>query len=599
MLHRTVNKSDPSPSLAGRASRSSLGRPLLGRILVEEGSLSSADLDAAVNYQNKHECRFGEAVVALGFCTEVEVAKALAAQLDMPFVNLATTPLDEELTAGFPRAVAMQYGVLPVRKDRGRILVAALNPSDIRIDEAVRQHTGFSVITAIAPESQLRERLHQYYGSPPVPLPAQAPVSQGLRRAELSLEAGEIDQALERLRAAAEQVTASQAIDALVADAVRQEASDLHLEPQEDRIRVRYRMDGVMIPVVDLPRSLLASIAARAKVMGEMDLSENRKPQDGGCCVEVRGRTIELRISTLPGVYGENLVIRLLSRDAGLQELDSLGMEPDMLKQFRRLLLDKHGMVLTTGPTGSGKTTTLYAALAALNRDGVKIITVEDPVEVRLPGVCHVQVDDRAGRSFGSTLRAMLRQDPDVLMIGEIRDIETAENACRAALTGHLVLSTLHTRHAFGTLARLVDIGLARYTVAASVNGIVAQRLVRRVCHQCAAPHAPSSGVLQLLKARYGSVSEADFRLGSGCAACRGTGMRGRMGVYELLVIDDELRRALAEPADFGMLRGRASERGFRTLGEDAFRKACQGLIPAEEVVQLSSWTPDQEEAAS
>jgi type II secretory ATPase GspE/PulE/Tfp pilus assembly ATPase PilB-like protein len=295
-------------------------------------------------------------------------------------------------------------------------------------------------------------------------------------------------------------------------------------------------------------------------------------------------------------VHGEIVVYRVLTRDNQLQKLEALGLESEVLHAYRRLLGESHGMLLVTGPTGSGKTTTLYASMAYRNADSVNIVTVEDPVEVRLPGINQVQVDDRAGRSFAATLRAMLRQDPDIIMVGEIRDVETAEIASRAALTGHLVLSTLHSRHALGTLARLVDMGIPRYTIAASLNGVMAQRLVRRVCDDCSEPYEPAPGMRELLQERFGDLAGLQFRRGAGCRACHGTGVRGRVGVYELVPMDEQLRRLIAEGADRTQLKAHADQCGFRSMEQDAFSKACEGLISPEEVLRLSSWSDEEEE---
>ncbi|HEU4751723.1 MAG TPA: GspE/PulE family protein, partial [Armatimonadota bacterium] len=317
---------------------------------------------------------------------------------------------------------------------------------------------------------------------------------------------------------------------------------------------------------------------------------------DGNCRLRVDRRVIDLRASTLPGVHGEITVFRVLTRDTTLQKLEALGFEPDTLQAYNRLLHDPHGMILVTGPTGSGKTTTLYASVNQRNTDSVNIITVEDPVEIRLPGVNQVQVEERAGRTFAGTLRAMLRQDPDIIMVGEIRDAETAEIACRAALTGHMVLSTLHARHALGTIARLADMGVPRYPLAACLNGIMAQRLLRRVCEECAQPYELPAGVRDLLEQRFGDLQEATFRKGTGCAACHRTGFHGRIGIYELVTVDERLRRMLADGASRRRLKAHADDCGFRTMESDAFRKAARGVICPEEVLRLSSWSDEEDE---
>jgi type IV pilus assembly protein PilB len=342
-----------------------------------------------------------------------------------------------------------------------------------------------------------------------------------------------------------------------------------------------------MRSVMPIQRSLVPNIAARIKVMCNMDLSETRKPQDGNCAVRVGGGEVELRASTLPGINGEIVVLRLLSRNTGALAMSDLGLAEQLHRTLRSSLTARQGMLLVTGPTGSGKTTTLYAALHHLNREDINIVTVEDPVEVDLEGINQVQVHERAGRSFATTLRAMLRQDPDVIMVGEIRDVETAEIACRAALTGHLVLSTMHTQHTLGTLARLFDIGIPPYLVACSLNGVLAQRLVRRVCPGCAESYRPPALLLRAFESQCGDLSAADFRRGTGCARCGRTGTRGRIGVHELLMIDDDLRRLMSEGAAPSDLRRHVRSHGFETMEADAIRKAAVGLIPPDEIVRL------------
>ncbi|MGV3720999.1 MAG: ATPase, T2SS/T4P/T4SS family, partial [Actinomycetota bacterium] len=354
---------------------------------------------------------------------------------------------------------------------------------------------------------------------------------------------------VERLMVAGAEPTVVEIVNVLIADAARKGASDLHIEPMRNTLRVRYRVDGGMRSVMPLQRSLLPNIAARFKVMCGMDLSENRRPQDGSCTVRVGGEEMELRVSTLPGINGEIIVARLLSRQSGSLALTDLGMEENTLRGFRGLLSSRQGMILVTGPTGSGKTTTLYSALHHLNAEDVNIITVEDPVEVSVEGINQVQVHERAGRSFAETLRAMLRQDPDVIMLGEIRDAETAEIACRAALTGHLVLTTMHTQHTIGTLARLFDIGIAPYLVASSLHGIMAQRLARRVCDFCSQVYEPPIALRRAIQAHFGASAPTVFRKGAGCNRCGRSGVRGRIAIHELLLIDDDLRRLVSEGA--------------------------------------------------
>lgn len=561
-----------------------LGRPSLGQILIKSGLISQEELNAALEHQALHGRRLGESLIALSYCTDGQIAESLAEQLQIPLVNLAETPPLPSCVAMIPPEIALQYEALPVRFEDTRLLVAVLDPFDIRIDDALQRVTGSPVLLAIAPEGQLRHLLLQHYGDNSFEAEAQ-PAKNDM----VDLVEEDPTFAVEKLARVSEQGSTIRVVNALIADAVRRGASDLHFEPDETRVRIRYRVDGRLRSIVALQRSLLPSLVARIKVMCGMDISESQKPQDGGCRVRVNGRPVELRASTLRGVHGEKVVLRLQAQNEHLTYLEALGFEPTMLRDFRRLLKRRQGMLLVAGPTGSGKTTTLYAALHHLNLEDVNIHTVEDPVEMHISGIHQTQVHDRAGRSFATSLRALLRQDPDILMVGEIRDVETTNIACRAALTGHLVISTLHTQHALGTVARLFDMGVDPWLVAACLNAVLAQRLVRRVCDQCAEAHHPPEELLTALEAHFGVVEESYFCKGRGCAACLGSGTRGRVGVYELLKLDEEFRHALAEgiAASKPALWDYAITRGFKTMEEDAYRKACRGIIPIDEVLEL------------
>ena len=558
------------------------GRPKLGNILIEQGVITEEQIEQAMEYQDTKNCRLGQALIDLDICSDVDIARALAKQLEMRFIDLLDNPPSPECIALLPQETALEYCVLPIRREGNRLLVAAFDPYDIRIDDALRHATGLHPILALAPESQLREQLRRHYSDSMLEEPPRSAV-------DLEEVAPEDESriAVEKLIAAGEKVSTVRVVNTLIADAVRRGASDLHIEPDANRVCIRCRIDGRMCVVTWLPSDLLLSVIARIKIMAGLDIAESRRPQDGGCTLKVDGRTIELRVSTLRGVHGEMIVMRILSQDVSLKQMDTLGLNPEMERDFRRLLAARCGMVLVTGPTGSGKTTSLYAALNHLNREDVKIITVEDPVESKIQGINQVQVHERAGRTFAGTLRSMLRQDPDMIMVGEIRDVETADIACRAALTGHLVLSTLHTQHTLGTVARLLEMGLEPWIIASCLNGVMAQRLVRRVCDNCAADYTPPANLQWALKSLYGSLDGAQFRKGKGCPACLKSGTRGRIGVYELLMVDDRMRDVLAKGADLEQLRQYVAERGLRSMEHDAFCKACQGLIPPEEILTL------------
>jgi type IV pilus assembly protein PilB len=559
-----------------------VGRPKLGTFLLESGNLSEQQLDTAIEHQVTHGCRLGESLVALGYCTDALVAQALAEQLDIPFLDLEENPPSPACITLLPREVALALGVLPVRLQEHRLLVAVQDPYDIRVDEAVRQATGLHAVIAAAPPAQLRELLRQHYSETLLEEAQAHPPEESPE-----LETDEQPASVESLIAAGKEVSTIRLVHTVIADAFRRGASDIHLEPEPGQVRVRHRIDGWMHFGVTLPGELHQSIVARLKIMGGMDISESRRPQDGSCSVRVDGRPVELRVATLRGIHGEIVVLRLLCPDSGLQQLDALGLRPSAYQDLRRLLAGRQGLFLITGPTGSGKSTTLYAALNYLNQERVNVITVEDPVESQLPGINQIQIHDRAGRSFASTLRSMLRQDPDIIMVGEIRDAETAEIACRAALTGHLVLSTLHTPDTLGAVTRLREMGVAPWLLGACLSGVLAQRLARRVCDQCAQEYTPPHELLDALTSQFGRVDGARFRKGRGCPACRKMGHRGRVGIHELLLIDPQARHLVAEGAPAEVLEAHVKRQGFTTIEQDAFRKACEGLIPPEEVVEL------------
>jgi type IV pilus assembly protein PilB len=559
------------------------GRPKLGAFLIERQILTDSQLETAIRHQIASGCRLGRALIDLGFCTDADIARALAEQLEIPFVDLDETPPAADCVTLLPPDVALEYGVLPLRIQGKRLLVAVLDPYDIRIDEVLRQATGLLPALVLAPESQIQRFLRLYCSESCL---GEAHPGGPEEIEEVQSEEGS-ELRVDQLAAASEQTSVIRIVNSLIADAARRGASDLHVEPGEAWIRVRCRIDGRMYPVTLLPANLLPSLVARFKIMSGMDISESRKPQDGSCTLKVEGQTLELRVSTIRGVQGEIVVARLLFKEAGTHDLGVLGFQPEMLQDLHRLLAARHGMLLITGPTGSGKTTTLYAALNHLNQDDINIITIEDPVESKLPGINHIEVHDRAGRTFAASLRSVLRQDPDVIMLGEIRDAETAEIACRSALTGHLVLSSLHTPHTLGAVARLLDIGLEPWIVAACLNGVLAQRLVRRNCDQCTAPYTPPPAVQKAFDSRYGSLEGGPFQKGRGCTACNGTGSKGRLGVYELLAFDERMRDFLIQGPHLDELKQYVLQHGFHSIEDDAFRKARMGLIAPEEILRL------------
>ncbi len=508
---------------------------------------------------------------------EADLSREMAEFLGMSFVEMIDTG-------------AIELGILPLHFCRENSLVA-LRETDEALSIAITNPFIWDLQRIDALNRVLRGRPYRLVEAPPAAITSLF-IDQSKKQLEMVAPNSSEDEnrpvkTLEELLGSPDTVSAVDAADAIIAEAVRRGASDIHIEPGRSYVRVRFRIDGRLVPILPLQRSLLSALIARIKVISGMDISENRRPQDGGFKARVDTREVELRVSTLPGTHGEIAVLRILNSNVNLQRLDKLGLESQTLQAMHGLLVVKQGMILVTGPTGSGKSTTLYAMLNHLNREDVNITTVEDPVEIDVPGVNQVQVNVQAGRTFAGTLRSMLRQDPDIIMLGEIRDLETAEIACRAALTGHLVMSTLHTLDTIGTVTRLLDMNVPSYLVTSALHAIIAQRLIRRICDNCSEPYIPPAGLIHAMRARFGSRAETEYRRGRGCPRCNGTGSRGRVGVYEILKVDDTLRRLISGNATPMQLHEHATATGLRSLEDDAFEKTRLGMTSPEEILNL------------
>ncbi|HWV58920.1 MAG TPA: type II secretion system ATPase GspE [Longimicrobiales bacterium] len=500
-------------------------------------------------------------------------------------VSLETVrPLSPQLTAEY-----LEYhAILPLQEVDGRLRVATWRDEselDPHALDDLRLLLGLPVELVYLPEQDVRATIRRAYA--PDTLSAEdviAGLDDEIRPAGMEGEA-----ALDDLVSLANEAPVVKLVNLLLLEALEARASDVHLEQYSNGLRVRYRVDGVLQDVASPPRRWAAAVVSRLKIMAELDIAERRVPQDGRIRLRMRDRQIDVRVSTLPTLHGESVVLRLLDKERGTIGLDGLGMAPDTLQKFVRVISKPHGIVLATGPTGSGKTTTLYAAIERIRTGREKIITVEDPVEYELAGVPQVPVNEKVGLTFATALRALLRQDPDVMLVGEIRDHDTAEIATHAALTGHLVLSTLHTNDAATALTRLVDLGIEPYLVASTVEAVLAQRLVRVICNDCRRPTPPTAEQLRALRLADDDPIVAATFAGEGCDACRGTGYRGRRGIYELLVMDDELRQLVQENAAAGALTRVAIARGMRLLVEDGLRLVREGVTTIEEVLRVAA----------
>ncbi|MCU0967574.1 MAG: GspE/PulE family protein [Rubrivivax sp.] len=554
----------------------------LGDVLVQQGLIGAEQLEQALAQQKGTGKKLGRVLIDGGLITEEVLAHALARQLRVPVVNLKSFPLKSEVVRLLPESPARRHRAL-VLDDKGEhLLVGFVDPLDLFAYDELTKLLKRQIRIAVVPESQLAPVLDRHY--------RRTEEISGLAKA-LEKDIGDaVDFGELQASVGQEAAPVVKLLQSVFEDALQVGASDVHLEPQEAGLAIRSRIDGVLQTQTQADKRIAAALAQRLKLMAGLDISEKRLPQDGRFTLRLRERNVDVRLSTLPTQYGESVVMRLLGQGDTVRRLDTLGLPPDMLARLREILGRHSGMVLVTGPTGSGKTTTLYAALAELDAEQQKIITVEDPIEYRLPGLTQVQVNDKIELTFARVLRATLRQDPDVILVGEIRDPETAEIGLRAAITGHMVLSSLHTRDAAGTPFRLLDMGSAPYMVASSLQAVLAQRLLRMNCENCAEPHAASAQEAAWMEAFGGAGAGSERTLrGHGCSQCNGTGYTGRVGVYEMLEVDAALAHAIthADPAAFAAL-AREKMRG-RTMAHRALDLVRMGRTSIAEAMRLAS----------
>ena len=513
-----------------------------------------------------------------------DVTQAKAAQFGAEVVNLGAMKIEDDVIAIIPRHIAKKYRAVPIFKNDGKVAIAIADPSDINTIDSLTHLLGAEIDPKVASESDIEAALNKYYGGSEKKAMADGAFKDVIQELTLSeVEVAKVDDDGGAVDADAPLI---RLVNQIIVDAFKLRASDIHLEPLEKRFRLRYRIDGVMQEMKAPPKRLQSSIIARLKIQSNMVISEHRIPQDGRIQTKVGTKLIDLRVSCLPTNHGESIVMRILDKEGLKLGLPELGFFTDDQATFERLIAMPDGILLVTGPTGSGKTTTLYSCLHYINRPDKKIITVEDPVEYVLAGINQVQVSEQVGLTFATALRAILRQAPNVVMIGEIRDLETASIAINASLTGHLVFSTLHTNDAPGAVARLVDIGVKPFLVASSTRCLMAQRLVRKICKKCTQPYEPTDAEMRALGITPDMLKGATLMKGRGCNNCNNTGNRGRFGVFEIFTIDDEARKLIYDRAPTSVLRARAREMGMRTLREDGVRKILAGLTTPEEVIR-------------
>jgi general secretion pathway protein E len=574
------------PDALETAPRSLSGLPL-GQILLAHQAITRDRLEEALAAQAERGGRLGEVLVSLKACSEEQVLKALAAQLELPYqMRLSTEEVSQELVAKVPINFAKQARLLPLRMDGGHVVAAVADPLDTGAMDSVRMLLGVSVSPLLVPTQSILDCINSVYDR----AKNEAEQLVGDMAGDLDTVAHELEEPQDLLDSS-DEAPIIRLVNSLLFRAAKERASDIHIEPQEKDICVRFRVDGVLQEVIRPPKRFQNSIISRVKIMGGLNIAEKRLPQDGRIRVKLAGRDIDIRLSTTPTVFGERVVMRLLDKSAVLLDLVEIGMDKEQLRIMESLIHKSHGIILVTGPTGSGKTTTLYAALSKINRPDLNIMTIEDPVEYQLQGISQTAVSPKIELTFANGLRSFLRQDPDVIMVGEIRDLETAEIAIQASLTGHLVFSTVHTNDAAGAVTRLVDMGVEPFLVASSLIGVLAQRLVRVLCKDCRMPYLPTPEELKEIGLTQEKVREGSGGMlykPAGCDQCNHTGYRGRTGIYEMMLLDDDLRQLVLKNVDSGTIKRQAVSRGMRTLMDDGAQKVVRGITSVAEVLSVT-----------
>ena len=547
----------------------------LGQLLVRSGVITERELTDALEVHKATGERLGRIIVELGYATQASILAVIASQIGISYFDFSVSRPDPNAVAAVPRELAERYVLMPMSLDDGVLTVAMADPQNVLALDDLRIITGYEIRGGISTKEDIVGAIDTYYQIAARSAPGDLIGAVGLEQPDLaSLTGVTSDTPIVKL------------VNYIITRAVTERASDIHLEPQEGDIRVRFRVDGVLYEVMRSPRAVQASIISRVKIMAEMDIAETRKPQDGHCAVTVGGHKIDFRVSSLPTVYGERIVLRILRKDAIMLQLSDLGFLPASLERFESSFRKPYGAILVTGPTGSGKSTSLYAAINVLNTQDKHILTAEDPVEYRVPGVNQCQINVKSGLTFARALRSFLRCSPDIILVGEIRDQETARIGIESALTGHLVLSTLHTNDAAGAVTRLVEMGIEPFLVSSAVDCVLAQRLARRLCTECKEPYAPKRETLIDAGFAADNLPEKVFKA-VGCKKCGGTGYRGRMGVHEVLLVTEEIGRLTVAGATAEEIRKSAIAEGMLTLRQDGLEKVRMGDTSIEEILRV------------
>ena len=561
----------------------------IGELLVKENLLSSEQLSKAREEAAAQGRRLGAQITALGFMDENELSEFVAKQYGVPSINLADFTIEPEVLALIPEDVATKHNVVPVNRAGSTLILATADPSNIFALDDIKFLTGYNIQPVVASEQSIRAAIETYYAEPEEDILDD--VMAGFDDAGIDFVAGEDEDDARKMAKEAEDAPVVKLVNLILTDAIKKNASDIHIEPYEKSFRVRYRIDGLLYEVMKPPLKLKNALTSRLKIMSELDIAERRLPQDGRIKLKLgKGREMDFRVSVLPTLFGEKVVLRLLDKSNLQLDMTKLGFEQKQLDDFQHSIHQPFGMVLVTGPTGSGKTTTLYSALSELNKTSENLSTAEDPVEFNLAGINQVQMHEDIGLNFAACLRSFLRQDPDIIMVGEIRDFETAEIAVKAALTGHMVLSTLHTNDAPSTINRLLNMGIEPFLVASAVNCIVAQRLARRICSQCVADD-PEVEKQQVIDAGLTEEEARSYqpKRGKGCGNCSDTGFKGRVAIYEVMVMTDQLKEFVLNGASGTEIKREAIRGGMCTLRRSALNKMLEGVTTLSEVFRVST----------
>jgi type IV pilus assembly protein PilB len=563
----------------------------LGQILLEKGLVKSEQLEEALKVQKNTTEQLGRILVELGHVTERDVLRAHAEQLGIPFLELDRTSVDEDVAKAIPQSVVQRYNAVPIRRSGNRLTVAMADPTNVFALDDIRLITGYEIDPMLASPDDISALLRgSDNGATQESLDTAIRAldgTAGILADDMDVTGGGVDEDVDRTAGLEDEAPIIRVVNVIIQQAIRDRASDIHVEPDRRGVRIRYRVDGVLHEVMHVPKYVHAPLISRIKIMGDMNIAERRLPQDGRIHIRHEGKDFDLRVSSLPTVFGEKCVMRILDQSSILIGLNKLGMSPETQAELESIIIQPNGMILSTGPTGSGKTTTQYSVLNKINSVEKNITTIEDPVEYQLRGLNQVHVNRKAGLTFANAMRYFVRQDPDIIMVGEIRDLETAETAIQASLTGHLVLSTLHTNDAPSAVTRMVDMGVEPFLIAASVIGVLAQRLGRRICPNCKEPYKPPADALRRVGFKLDDVDSVVFYRGRGCEQCRHSGYRTRLGIFELMMLNEEIQDLIVKRAPLSEVRNAALASGMKTLKMDGFQKVLEGLTTVEEVMRV------------